>query len=125
MIQKHGGDGNGFDDHHAGGCRESPQKRQQGQPGVAALQRQIEDKIVGAQDAAAVKDSAKCNRYDEKVDQEHIGREKPHCRFDMPFVRILDDGNMKLAGKEHDRPHGKPKYGEPVHMRIGTALVYC
>src|SRR6185369_3685892 len=87
----------------------------EGQHGYAVVpgdERDADDEEVGAGTAAGGKDASKGDRYDEQVDQKHVGRKEPHRLGYVTFVRIFDHHDVELPRQQHDRPHGHEQHGE-------------
>ena len=113
-VHHHGAEGNGLDDDHGRGRRKTADEGNEREKGIALGKRYAEDEVVRVRLRASEKQSAVRDREHEDIDKEQVERKEPHGLLDMTGRVVLDHGDVKLPGQEHDGHHRQKGERRPL-----------
>jgi len=124
VVEQHGGYCYRFYDDHAGSGRESSQKGQHGNTGVAGGERDTDDEKVGTGAAAGRENPPQSYRHDKNIDQKQVDRKHPHGFGDVTFIGVFNHHDVKLSRQQHDGAHGQKQHGKGGNrLRISVGRI--
>ena len=123
VVADHGRDGDGLDDHHAGGRRQPADEGHERQRRLPRGQRQAQHEGVGVDLAPGEEQqAAQRDRQHEEVDGQQVGREHPGGAAQVAFLHVLDHHHLELPRQEDHRQHRQQRQREPLRVGEGLAL---
>ncbi len=113
MVADHGRQGNGLDDHHAGGRREAADEDQYRQAIDARRHGQGQHEAVRIL-AGASEQAGHGDGDHEQIDDQQVEGKQPGGTLDVPFVDILHHQHLELTWQTEKGQEGQYQHAHPA-----------